>query len=178
MSILANQKGNRTYLAVSLLGKSLSLDIKYRSNPIIEFDKEDNRLILCLPKKYKTMKNIDIINMSIEKMYDEIAEVEIENAMEKIRLILGYAPEDYKIERMKDSFCKVKGKVVKVNPDIVKYSKKIIETTLVQAFCKTKYKTNSKAYEQALVNGMKKYEDFKYSIIRNKKVSNRIEKVS
>lgn len=168
MNILTNQKNNKNYLAVSLLGKSLRLDIKYRSNPIIEFDVQDNNLILYLPKKYKTLKNIDIINMSIEKMYNEIAQVEIENAMEKIRLILGFAPEDYAIERMKESFCKVKGKIIKINPDIVKYSKKIIEATLIQAFCQTKYKRNSKAYMQALESGMKKYEEFKYNIVKMK----------
>lgn len=180
MSILLNRKNstNRTYLTISVLGKNLNLDIKYRTNPIVELDKQENSVILYLPKKYKTMDNVNIINMAIEKMYDEIAEIEIENAMEKIRLILGFAPEDYKIERMSDSFCKVKNKVVIINPDIVKYSKKIIETTLIQAFCKSKYKTNSKIYKQELINGMEKYEEFKYQLIRNRKISKSIAKVS
>jgi len=180
MSILLSRKNiiNKTYLTISVLGKSLNLDIKYRNNPIVELDKQENSVILYLPKKYKTMDNINIINMAIERMYDEIAEIEIENAMEKVRLILGFAPEDYKIERMKDSFCKVKNKVVIINPDIMKYSKKIIETTLIQAFCKSKYKTNSKMYKEALAIGMEKYEEFKYQLIRNKKMIKSIAKVS
>ena len=177
MSILGNHKNN-TYLAVSLLGKSLNLDVKYRNNPIVEIDKEDNKIVLYVPKKYKTMENVHIVNMAIEKMYDEIAEVEIENAMEKIRLILGFAPEDYKIERMKDSFCNVKNKVITINPDIVKYSKKVIETTLLGAFCKAQYRTNSKAYKETLESGMKKYETFTFGLIRNNKKLKKIKKVS
>lgn len=178
MSILKNQKNN-TYLTVSILGKSLNLDVKYRTNPIIEIDKEEaNKIVLYLPKKYKTMQNVHIINMSIEKMYDEIAEVELENIMEKIRMILGFAPEDYKIERMNDSFCKVKNKIITINPDIVKYNKKIIETTLLQAFCKSQYKVNTNAYKKALETGIKRYEEFKFELIRNNKASSTIKMVS
>ena len=177
MSILGNYKNN-TYLTVSILGKSLNLDVKYRNNPIVEIDKEDKKIVLHVPKKYKNMENVHIVNMAIEKMYDEIAEIEIENAMEKIRLILGFAPEDYTIARMKDSFCKVKNKVIMVNPDIVKYSKKVIETTLLGAFCKAQYRVNSKAYKEALENGMKKYEAFTFGLMRNNRTTNKVKKVS
>ena len=37
----------------------------------------------------------------IEKMYDQIAEKEIETSMEKMRLMMGTAPEDFEIKRMK-----------------------------------------------------------------------------
>lgn len=178
MSILSNKNINKTYLAISILGKSLNLNIYYRNNPIVELDKGEKSITLYLPNKYKKMDNVNIINMAIEKMYDEIAEIEIENAMEKIRLILGFAPEDYKIERMKDSFCKVKNKNIIVNPDIVKYSKRVIETTLVQAFCKAKYRTSSKAYNTALKLGMEKYEEFKYQIINLVKNEEIIDRVS
>lgn len=180
MNILENHKNfvNRTYLTISVLGKNLNLGVKYRNNPIIELDKQEQNINLYLPKKYRTMDNVNIINMAIEKMYDEIAETEIENSMEKIRVILGFAPEDYKIERMKESFCKVKNKVLVINPDIVKYNKKIIETTLLQAFCKSQYKVNSKAYKQALEAGIEKYEKMKYQLIINRKTVRNIAKVS
>ena len=178
MSILKNQKNN-TYLAISILGKSLNLDVKYRTNPLIEIDREKvNKIVLYLPKKYKAMENVHIVNMAIEKMYNEIAETEIENIMEKIRKILGFAPEDYRLERMKDSFCKVKNKVIIINPDIVKYNKKIIETTLLQAFCKSQYRTNSNAYKQALEIGIKKYEQFRFDLIKKNKILKELAKVS
>ena len=180
MSSLENHKNfmNRTYLTISVLGKNLNLDVKYRNNPIIELDKQEKNINLYLPKKYKTMDNVNIINMAIEKMYDEIAETEIENSMEKVRVILGFTPEDYKIERMREPFCKVKNKVLIINPDIVKYNRKIIETTLLQAFCKSQYKVNSKAYKQALEAGIEKYEKMKYQLIINRKTVRNIAKVS
>ena len=178
MSIVPKKTINKTYLTISVLGKSLNLDIKYRNNSIVELDKQEKNIILHLPKRYKTMDNVNIINIAIEKMYDEIAQTELENAMEKIRLILGFAPEDYKVERMNEDFCKVKNKIIIINPDIVKYNRKIIETTLLQAFCKAKYKMNSKMYNQALNNGMAKYEKFKYQLIINKKIEKNIAKVS
>ena len=169
MSILEKQINgfNKTYLTVSILGKSLNLDIKYRNNPIIEINEEEKNIIMYLPKKYKTINNVKIINMAIEKMYEEIAEKEIESSMERVRLTLGFAPEDYTIERMKDSFCKVKNKTIIINPDIIKYNKKVIETTLIQAFCKTKYKTNSKAYKLALSEGIKRYEESRFNILKS-----------
>lgn len=180
MNILLNNKTNfnKSYLTVSILGKSFKFEVKYKSNSIVELNKEENKIILNLPKKYKNIEDNSIVNMAIEKMYDEIAETEIDNAMEKIRIILGFAPEDYSIERMKNSFCKNKGKKIIVNPDIVKYSKKIIEMTLIQAFCKAVYKENSKEYKIALVNGLEKYEAIKYEIIRSNKRTKKVEKVS
>ena len=165
MNILTNSK-NKTYLSVSLLGKSLKLDIKYRENPIVEINKKENKLELFLPKKYRNIKNVDIVNMAIEKLYDEVAEKEIADCMEEIRIMMGFAPEDYNIKRMNDTFCKcIRGKVVVVNPDIVRYSRKIIDTTLIQAFCKIKYKEGTKQYKEELLKAIEKYENYTHKII-------------
>lgn len=165
MSILTNNK-NKTYLSISILGKSFKLDIKYRDNPIAEINKKDNKIELFLPKKYKNINNTYIVNLAIEKMYDEIAEEVTENAMEEIRIMMGFAPEDYNIKRMNDSFCKcMKGKVIVINPDIVRYNKKIIYTTLIQAFCKIKYKEGSVQYKEELINAIEKYESNSYKIV-------------
>lgn len=158
MGILSNNK-NKTYISISLLGKSLKLDIKYRENPIAEINKKENKLELFLPKKYKNIKNTYIVNMAIEKMYDEVAEEELENAMEEIRIMMGFAPDDYRIKRMEDSFCKcLRGKIIVINPDIIRYNKKIIYTTLIQAFCKLKYKEGSKQYKELLIRSIEEYE--------------------
>ena len=51
MSSLENHKNfmNRTYLTISVLGKNLNLDVKYRNNPIIELDKQEKNINLYLP---------------------------------------------------------------------------------------------------------------------------------
>ena len=157
----------KTYLTVSVLGKSLNLNINYKKINIPELDMNDREVNLFLPMRYKQNGTVDIVSEAIKKMYDEIAEIEIANSMEKIRVMLGFAPEDYKIKRMKESFIKNnRDKTIIINPDITKYSRKIIETSLIQAFCKTKCKENSKEYKDLLQRSINKYEKFQYRIIK------------
>ena len=157
----------KTYLTVSVLGKSLNLNINYKKINVPELDLGKKDVNIYLPMRYKESGTVDIVSMAIQKMYDEIAQIEIANSMEKIRVILGFAPEDYKIVRMNDSFIKNnKNKTININPDIVKYNHKIIETTLVQAFCKTKFKENSKDYKELLKYSIEKYENYQYKILK------------
>lgn len=157
----------KTYLTVSVLGKSLNLNIYYKKINVPELDLGEKNVNIYLPMRYKESGTVDIVSMAIQKMYDEIAQIEIANSMEKIRVILGFAPEDYKIVRMNDSFIKNnKNKTITINPDIVKYNHKIIETTLVQAFCKTKFKENSKDYKELLKYSIEKYENYQYKILK------------
>ena len=157
----------KTYLTVSVLGKSLNLNINYKKINVPELDLGEKDVNIYLPMRYKESGTVDIVSMAIQKMYDEIAQIEIANSMEKIRVILGFAPEDYKIVRMNDSFIKNnKNKTITINPDIVKYNHKIIETTLVQAFCKTKFKENSKDYKELLKYSIEKYENYQYKILK------------
>lgn len=157
----------KTYLTVSVLGKSLNLNINYKKINVPELDLGEKDVNIYLPMRYKESGTVDIVSMAIQKMYDEIAQIEIANSMEKIRVILGFAPEDYKIVRMNDSFIKNnKNKTININPDIVKYNHKIIETTLVQAFCKTKFKENSKDYKELLKYSIEKYENYQYKILK------------
>ncbi len=157
----------KTYLTVSVLGKSLNLNINYKKINVPELDLGEKDVNIYLPMRYKESGTVDIVSMAIQKMYDEIAQIEIANSMEKIRVILGFAPEDYKIVRMNNNFIKNnKNKTITINPDIVKYNRKIIETTLVQAFCKTKFKENSKDYKELLKYSIEKYENYQYKILK------------
>lgn len=157
----------KTYLTISVLGKSLNLNINYKKINVPELELGEKDVNIFLPMRYKKSGTVDIVSMAIQKMYDEIAQIEIANSMEKIRVILGFAPEDYKIVRMNNSFIKNnKNKTITINPDIVKYNHKIIETTLVQAFCKTKFKENSKDYKELLKYSIEKYENYQYKILK------------
>ena len=157
----------KTYLTVSVLGKSLNLNINYKKIKVPELDMNDNEVNLFLPMRYKEAGTVDIVSEAIKKMYDEIADIEIANSMEKIRVMLGFAPEDYELKRMKESFIKNnRNRTITINPDIAKYSKKIIETSLIQAFCKTRFKENSKDYQNLLKRSIEKYEKFEYRIVK------------
>lgn len=157
----------KTYFAVSVLGKSLNLNVIYKKINVPKLDIEDKKVNIILPNKYKDIETVDIISKVIKKMYDELADIEIANSMEKIRVILGFAPEDYKIKRMNDLFIKNnRDKTLTINPDITKFSKKIIENSLIQAFCKTRYKENTKEYKNLLKRSIEKYENYQYKIIK------------
>ena len=163
MSILKQQNLfiNRTYLTVSILGKSYKLNIKYTSNPSIDLIQKEHEIELFLPKKYKNNKSIDVINMAIKKLYDRVALIEIEDSMELARHIFKFAPEDYKLERLDNVFYKTTKNKITINPDIVQYSKEVINNSIFQAFCKLKYKVNSLNYKNALENAFNEYENYK-----------------
>lgn len=170
MSIINFKKpfSNTTYLTVSVLGRSLKLNIRYTNISTIELNKLETEIDLFLPKKYKNAKNMDIINLSIQKLYTTIAPLEIEYAMEVARHILKFAPEDYKIERLDGEFYKCSKNKIIINPDIVRFNRDIINTTIIQAFCKTKHKLNSKAYTELLNFAMDKYDFYKKKENKNK----------
>lgn len=163
MSILKFRKtvNNQTYLTVSVLGQSLKLNIKYINTSNVELNKKDYEIDLFLPKAYKNVENIDIVNMAIQKLYNTIAETEIEYAMEVARHILKFAPEDYSIKRLTNAFYKCSKNKIIINPDIVRFNREIINTTIIQAFCKTKYRPNSIAYKELLNSAMNTYEIYK-----------------
>lgn len=152
----------KSYLTISILGKSYKLDIKYIHSNTIELIKDNNSFKLLLPKKYTKTDNIEIINYVIQKLYSQIAPKELEDCMELVRYIVKFAPEDYSIERLNNSFYKInKNKILIINPDIIQFNKDIIINTLLQAFCKIKYKSNTKSYKNNLMIFLQKYENYK-----------------
>ena len=154
--------GNKSFLAVSLLGKSLKLNIKYRNSSNVELTKKQNELYLFLPTFYKKAEKINIVNSAIEKLYLEVASTQLENSMEIARHLLQFAPEDYSIQTLKNSFYKcLKSGILLVDPSIVKYNPNIITTTIIQAFCKIKCKKNIALYKTTLISALKKYEEYK-----------------
>lgn len=170
MSILKFKKtvNNQTYLTVSLLGQSLKLNVKYTTASSIELNKKDTEIDLFLPKMYKNTDNINVINMAIQKLYNTIAETEIEYAMEVARHILKFAPEDYSIKRLDNEFYRCSKNKITINPDIVKFNREIINTTIIQAFCKIKHRPNSIAYKELLNKAMNEYDIYKKKEIKNK----------
>ena len=163
MSVLKFRKTfiSESYLTVSVLGNSHKLNLKYIDTPTVELNKRDTEIDLFLPKKYKNTDNMDVINMAIQKLYNTIAETEIEYAMEVARHILKFAPEDYNIKRLNNEFYKCTKNKITINPDIVRFNREIINTTIIQSFCKIKHRPNSIAYKELLNNAMNEYEIYK-----------------
>ena len=143
---------------VPVLGVDYRVKIVYKNIKITELDVEEKTIKISLPNKYKKMSNTAILDLAIEKMYEQIANVEIERAMEKTRIMVGFAPEEFEIKNMK-VFGKYEDNKIIINPQIVKYGRKIIDYVVLHQYCHLKYKTHCRAFYDLL----KKYEpDYKY----------------
>lgn len=171
----SRQAINKSYLTISVLGVLLKLNIIYsNSSKTIELIKKETEIDLTLPNSYKHIDNVEIINSAIGKLYMQLATKELEYSLELARHIFKFAPEDYKIERLNGAFYKVSKKMLVINPDIMQYNVDIINSTILQAFCKMKFKLNSKEYKQALSDAMIKYEKYK----KQRMIEEKIYKVS
>ncbi len=164
MKILNFEKKStyKSYLTIAILGNSYKLNIKYTTASSIKLTKKGPEFELVLPKSRKNLDNIEIINHAIQKLYSELAIEELEESLELVRHILKFAPEDYKIDYLKEDYYKItKNKVLVISPDIIQYNHEIINYTLIQAFCRTKFRANSTNYKIALKNAIKCYEEYK-----------------
>mgnify|MGYP000106783302 CR=1 FL=1 len=101
---------------------------------------------------------------TLEKMYQEIARVEIEKVMEETRIMLkGLAPENYEIRKLSNKLSKLTlERVIIINPEIVKYNKQVLKYVILHEFCHLKYKTHSKGFYKMMQKYMPEYESYEY----------------
>lgn len=143
---------------VPVLGTDYKVKIVYKNIKFAELDVEDKIIKISLPNKYKKENKEKILDIAIDKMYEQIAKVEVERAMEKTRILLGFAPEDYEIRKMNNTFGKCEDNKITINPEIVKYDRNMIDYIVLHEYCHLKYKSHCKSF----INMVKKYEpDFK-----------------
>lgn len=159
---LAEEKKYIRNEIVKLLGEDCRVKVNYKNlkKPILTV--EGKNIKICLPNKYKKLNRDEILIKLIEKLYDLIADKEIESMMEKVRKKLEFAPEDYIIKRIENKMadCNMERGIIIINPDIVKYDRETIEYILIHEFCHLKYKTHSKKFNEMLeknIKDIKKY---------------------
>lgn len=137
---------------VKLLGEDCKVKINYKNLKKPTLTVEGKNIKICLPNKYKKLNRDEILEKLIEKLYDLVANKEIELIMEKIRKQLGFAPENYEIKRINNKMadCITKEGIIIINPDIVEYNRQTIEYILIHQFAHLKYKTHSKKFEEII----------------------------
>ena len=146
---------------VPVLGTDYKVKIIYKNIKVAELDVEDKIIKISLPNKYKKANNERILDIAIDKMYEQIARVEIERAMEKTRILLGFAPEDYEIRKMSEELGRCEENKITINPEIVKYDREIIDYVVLHEYCHLKYKSHCKSFIKMLEKyepNYKKYE--------------------
>ena len=96
----------------------------------------------------------------IDKMYYMIAEKEVESAMEKTRKMVGLAPEEYKIKKIKYAWgtCSSR-KVITINQNLMMYSRKAIEYVILHEICHLKYMNHSKKFWEMVESYMPDYKE-------------------
>ena len=130
---------------VPVLGIDYKVEIEYKNNKITELNVENKTIKIILPNRYKKMENKKLLDLAIDKMYEQIAKVEIERAMEKTRIMLGFAPEEYEITKMK-TLGKCDNKKIMLHPEVVKYNRKVIDYIVLHQYCHLKHKNHTKAF--------------------------------
>jgi len=152
--------------SVKIFGKNYDIKVVYQNIKMPELNlKENSEIEIILPNKYKKVGNEQILKMSIEKMYEQIANNEIEDMMEKIRIMLGIAPEDYKIEKMNNILGKcTQNKTIIINPELMQYKKEIVEYIIIHEFCHLKYKTHGKRFYEIIEKYVPEYQKYEKEI--------------
>ena len=152
---------------VYILGTDYKVKIVYRNVRVPELDIENKTIKISLPNKYKKTENKKILDLAIEKMYEQIAKVEIERAMEKTRIMLGFAPDDYEIKNMKKEIARCIDNKITINPKIVMYHRNIIDYVVLHEYCHLKYKTHCKSFYKMLEEYEENYEKYEEIIKSN-----------
>ena len=151
--------------SVNIFGKRYDIHFKYENVKTPELNIEKNyKIKIIIPNKYKKIGNGPIIEMSIKKMYEQIANNEIESIMEKIRRMLGIAPEDYNIEEMNKTLGKCTNGKITINPELMQYKREIIEYVVAHEFCHLKYKTHGKKFYQIIEKSFPQYRNYEKAI--------------
>ena len=130
---------------VALLGINYKVKIVYKNINITELDVKNKIIQISLPIKYKKVANPNILDLAIKKMYEQVAKVEIERAMEKYRIMLGFAPDEYEIKNIK-KLGKTNEQKIIINPDIITFSRDVIDYVVLYQYCSMKYKKNTEQF--------------------------------
>ena len=130
---------------VPILGIDYKVKMTYKNVKFIQVDVAEKVINISLPNKYKKMENSDVLDLAIEKLYEQVANTEIERAMEKARVMLGFAPEEYEIVKMR-VMGKCENSKIMINPDVVKYTRDLIDYVVLHQYCHLKFKTHSKGF--------------------------------
>ena len=147
---------------VKLLGDDCKVIVNYKNLKKPTLTVEGKDIKICLPNKYKKLDREEILVKLIEKLYDMVAQKEIEMSMERVRKLVGFAPEDYEIKRIENKMgdCIKEKELIIINPDIVKYDRKTIDYIILHQFCHLKYKTHSKKFMEILEINMPNYKKY------------------
>lgn len=162
LSKLKENEQNLTNIqSVKIFGRYYDIKVSYKNIKTPELSLEENSEIkIILPIKYRKIGNEQILKISIQKMYEQIAINELESIMEKVRIMLGIAPEEYRIENTEKTLGKCVDKIITINPNLMQFRKETIEYVIIHEFCHLKYKSHCKKFCEIIEKNVKDYKKY------------------
>ncbi len=161
---MKNLKNQKVISKVKIFGVNYQIEISYKYIKTPKLTVQERTIQIVLPYKYKKVQNSSIIELLIQKMYDAIAEKELDIIMEKVRLTLKFAPEDFEIARIDNTLGKCYKDKIIINPDIVAYKKETIEYIILHEFCYFKCKKHSKKFYDMIQSYIPNYQSYAYEV--------------
>ncbi len=143
-----------------ILGESYYLNIYYKDINNAILNVENGKIVVILPLEYAEEDNTEQIKKMLDKMYYMVAEKEVEQAFEKIRNMVGLAPEEYRIKKVKSVWgsCSSNKKIT-INQNLVMYSRKAVEYVVLHETCHLKYMNHSKKFWAMVEQYMPDYKE-------------------
>ena len=161
-AIFMNSSVNSNTRTIKILGIKHNINLSYKNIKAPTINLINKNLDIILPNKYRKIPEEQILKVLTQKLYDKIAENEIEKIMEKVRVETGLAPEDFEIKRLRKSLanCNVETSFITINAYIVAYDEKTIEYVILHEFCHLKYKIRTKNFWKMIKTYMPNYEQY------------------
>ncbi len=153
------KRNNIKMETVRVLGRSYTVEVQYKMVKAPSLSFKTNIIQVVLPNQFKKLEIEEVKTMLMNKMYEKLAEKEIERAMEKTRLLLELAPENYQLKRMEGRLANCKEGTITINPNIVMYERDIIDYIVLHEFCHLKYKNHTKSFYKMLETYIPNYEE-------------------
>ena len=144
---------------VRVLGKNYKVEVQYKMIKLPSLSFKENNIQVLLPISFKKLETEEVMTVVLNKMYEKIAEKEVERAMEKTRILLDIAPEDYQFKRMEGCLANCKEGIITINPSIVMYGRDIIDYIVLHEFCHLKYQNHTKSFYKMLKTYLPNYEE-------------------
>lgn len=148
---------------IFVLGAEHQIRVCYKNVNTPSINLINRNIELILPNKYKKVDTNDVIKILIDKLYQKVTEQEIERAMEKTRLLLGYAPEDYEIANLDKkvmAVCNTEEQKITISSNIAKYDRNVIDYIVLHEFCHLKYKIHTKNFWKIIEKYMPSYKKY------------------
>ena len=130
---------------------------KYSVSPL---NVENGKINVVLPLEYSEEDNTERIKKLIDKMYYMIAEKEVENSMEKMRKLVGLAPNEYRIKKTTSLWgsCSSNKKIT-INQNLMMYDRFVIDYVVLHEICHLRYMNHSKNFWNMVSTYMPNYKE-------------------